>query len=217
MFAFSSHGRCAGYVGNNRALANGARQYHAPSGAWHNPDRLAGNYPHLSPYTYCAGDPLNYIDPTGMDWIKAQYDDDRFYFWDEDIKSQDDIVKKYGEYNLINYLGHLNPRINKSTETYCVPPINSLDYAAFKHDKSYDKRGAKGIVGATLDPRVLDYDFQLIKDSYISIGDSPTSDAIATAGAFILLTNIKINLLTGFNQSLNLLIFSYLYNNSNSP
>ncbi len=67
MFAFSSHGRCAGYVGDNRALAYGARQYHAPSGAWHNPDRLAGNYPHLSPYTYCAGDPVNCTDPSGCE------------------------------------------------------------------------------------------------------------------------------------------------------
>ncbi len=77
MFGFSSHGRCADHVGNHRAVANGARQYHAPSGAWHNPDRLAGNYPHLSPYAYCANNPLSIIDPSG-DFLTIKYNDDEY-------------------------------------------------------------------------------------------------------------------------------------------
>ena len=31
------------------------------------PDRLAQDYPGLSPYLYCAADPINLIDPTGDD------------------------------------------------------------------------------------------------------------------------------------------------------
>ncbi len=30
-------------------------------------DLLGEKYYHISPYAYCAGDPVNYVDPTGMD------------------------------------------------------------------------------------------------------------------------------------------------------
>ncbi|MDE6142448.1 MAG: hypothetical protein K2F94_00045, partial [Muribaculaceae bacterium] len=30
------------------------------------PDRLAYETPHITPYSYCHGDPINYIDPTGL-------------------------------------------------------------------------------------------------------------------------------------------------------
>ncbi len=42
-----------------------ARTRHASLPIFHRPDHIAEKYYHLSPYTYCAGDPLNYIDPTG--------------------------------------------------------------------------------------------------------------------------------------------------------
>ena len=47
------------------------------SARWHNPafpafttpDPMADTYTPLSPYTYCGGDPINQIDPTGKDFI----------------------------------------------------------------------------------------------------------------------------------------------------
>ncbi len=105
MFGFSSHGRCADHVGNHRAVANGARQYHAPSGAWHNPDRLAGNYPHLSPYAYCANNPLSIIDPTGMI-----------------IEDPDNLVETFRN-NILDIISNLKNKIN---DPGCIDYINAL-------------------------------------------------------------------------------------------
>ncbi len=31
------------------------------------PDPVGEKYPAVNPYAYCAGDQVNYVDPTGMD------------------------------------------------------------------------------------------------------------------------------------------------------
>ena len=43
----------------------GARLYSPLYGSFGSVDRKAGDFDHLSPYSYCAGDPINFIDPTG--------------------------------------------------------------------------------------------------------------------------------------------------------
>ena len=42
-------------------------------------DPHAESYYHLSPYSYCGGNPINRIDPTGMDWY--QNDHTSYYTW----------------------------------------------------------------------------------------------------------------------------------------
>ena len=39
---------------------------------WTTPDPLAEKYYDLSPYAFCANNPINFVDPDGMDW----YEDD---------------------------------------------------------------------------------------------------------------------------------------------
>ena len=46
----------------------GARQYDPSLGSWLTQDPLAKDYPSLSPYAYCAADPVNIVDPKGMEW-----------------------------------------------------------------------------------------------------------------------------------------------------
>ena len=50
---------------NLRLLDFGARYYDSFTCRWNAVDPLAGKYPGLSPYNYCAGDPVNLTDPTG--------------------------------------------------------------------------------------------------------------------------------------------------------
>ena len=45
----------------------GARGYHAAVGRFSTIDPLAERYYNVSPYAYCANNPISHIDPTGMD------------------------------------------------------------------------------------------------------------------------------------------------------
>ncbi len=47
-----------------------ARFYTAANTLWHAPDTHAGKYHHLSPWTFCAANPIRYSDPTGKEWTK---------------------------------------------------------------------------------------------------------------------------------------------------
>ncbi len=47
----------------------GSRMYDPYLCRWISPDPLAEKYRSLSPYAYCAGDPVNFVDPDGMDPI----------------------------------------------------------------------------------------------------------------------------------------------------
>ena len=62
------------YGGKERRRFGGLNDYdfHArflnPAAAlWHAPDPHASRYPWLSPYAFCASNPVRYSDPTGMD------------------------------------------------------------------------------------------------------------------------------------------------------
>lgn len=55
-------------------LGFGARLHDPASLAWDSPDPLADKHPSLSPYAYCNGDPVNIVDPSGLDeWELDEY------------------------------------------------------------------------------------------------------------------------------------------------
>ena len=49
------------------ALDYGARLYSAVTGRWLSQDPLGEEYYWMSPYVYCAGNPVDFVDPEGMD------------------------------------------------------------------------------------------------------------------------------------------------------
>ena len=45
-----------------------ARHYHSDLSIWLSVDPMSDKYPSLSPYTYCANNPVRLVDPNGMTW-----------------------------------------------------------------------------------------------------------------------------------------------------
>src|SRR5690554_3921290 len=50
----------------------GARYYTPELGIWLSVDPLSDKYPSLSPFMYCAGNPVVLVDPDGREWVDAQ-------------------------------------------------------------------------------------------------------------------------------------------------
>ena len=50
----------------------GARHYDPAMARFTQMDPLSEQYPHLSPYAYCAGNPVKYIDPDGIKFDFSQ-------------------------------------------------------------------------------------------------------------------------------------------------
>ena len=46
----------------------GARYYSSDLSLWLSVDPMSGKYPSLSPYTYCANNPVTLVDPNGEEW-----------------------------------------------------------------------------------------------------------------------------------------------------
>ena len=46
----------------------GARRHFPPALLWYTPDEMAHKFTHLSPYTFCAANPVRYIDLTGREF-----------------------------------------------------------------------------------------------------------------------------------------------------
>jgi len=94
------------------------------------------------------------------------------------------------------YLGPHNPKQNNGKDSYALPPIDNLDYAAFLHDKGYDGKDAVGVKGALFNCDVASDDFKLAMRSYLSsFGTTPLSKkyivSMCTAYSFGSISLIK--------------------------
>ncbi len=81
----------------------GSRYYSSDLSIWLSVDPMAGKYPSLSPYTYCADNPVKLVDPNGMEYgdyynYAGEYlgsdkiDDNKVYV----AKSKTDVVNEDG-------------------------------------------------------------------------------------------------------------------------
>ena len=68
----------------------GARLYDPRTAAWLSQDPLSEKYYPISPYAYCAGNPISLIDPNGQDWYTSGtglkwFDSTAPEYWDEEV------------------------------------------------------------------------------------------------------------------------------------
>ena len=108
----------------------GARMYAPTDARWSTMDPLCEKYYHISPYAYCAGNPVNLVDPDGMQWYS--YEDDKGnkkYTYCEGEMSDEDKAK----YKNLQYLGY----------TY-LDETNNMYYSLFGNSVPIkDENGSK--------------------------------------------------------------------------
>ncbi|MBR5175303.1 MAG: hypothetical protein IKW89_05170, partial [Bacteroidales bacterium] len=89
------------FIGKEKLKSNdtelydfGARRYDPALPRWTSVDPLAGKYPGISPYAYCAGNPITLIDPEGKDWYRNRTTGTYTWF---DGKEEHDGYENVGE------------------------------------------------------------------------------------------------------------------------
>jgi len=70
----------------------GARNYDAALCRWHNIDPLCEKYYNISPYAYCANNPILFVDPNGMDWLLITGDKVYWYEGNKGDKSSEPTI-----------------------------------------------------------------------------------------------------------------------------
>jgi len=107
----------------------GARNYDPAIGRFTSIDPLAEKYYHLTPYSYCGGDPVNKVDPDGRD------------IWTISI---DGHVLNHESYcdNDIIYIGFMeNGNVKKNEDKWIKLPYGTISYT---HRDSYDEYVVSG-------------------------------------------------------------------------
>lgn len=163
----------------------GARFYDPSICRFTTMDPLCEKYYHLSPYIYCGNNPVNYVDPNGMDWYQ---DKDGTYQYSPEVHSQDDLGKgqtylwktKNFSKQGINFRSDGSILYNNETTAY-----KRMWDQADRHYRQYNKGGREvsGFILSSNKVLVLpDYDnnenssyishygYRVNKDRYLSNG-----------------------------------------------
>ena len=72
----------------------GSRYYNSDLSIWLSVDPLSDKYPSMSPYVYCANNPVKLVDPNGEDWFENELTGDVYY---SRYFSKDDVSRIEGE------------------------------------------------------------------------------------------------------------------------
>ncbi len=111
---------------SSMSAATGActRHYHPTLSIWLSVDPMADKYPGVSPYVYCANNPVRLVDPDGEDWYQNGTD----YYWNDKVVNKETTPKGctyIGDNDaLIKHFGFPTSG-SKSTKQFAQAYINS--------------------------------------------------------------------------------------------
>ena len=100
-------------------------------------DPHAESYYHLSPYSYCGGNPVNRIDPTGMDWY--QNNKTSYYTWYDGDGAREGFTYIGGKGSV---LGEFESIIDNILTVPKGPNLESLFSNGFTFDFAPNDKGA---------------------------------------------------------------------------
>ena len=100
-------------------------------------DPHAESYYHLSPYSYCGGNPVNRIDPTGMDWY--QNNQTLYYTWYDGDGAREGFTYIGGKGSI---LGEFESIIDRILTDPKGPNLESLYSNGFTFDIAPNDKGA---------------------------------------------------------------------------
>ncbi|MDR2057043.1 MAG: RHS repeat-associated core domain-containing protein [Dysgonamonadaceae bacterium] len=159
-----------------------ARYYSDITLSFLTPDPLCEKYYWISPYAYCANNPVNRIDPTGMDWF---WDTDKTRQYDPNITSQDQLkegqtyigatdVVKNKEGNVIEDY-RKDGSIMFSNETSAYNRMWSQATKKNVEESGYALKNGKFLVmpdykNKINDVDIVDYNYSIGKDGILSNG-----------------------------------------------
>ena len=114
----------------------GARYYSSDLSIWLAVDPMSGKYPSLSPYVYCADNPVKLVDPNGEDWFENELTGDVYYCKDYRKGDEKELSGKGWK-----WLGE-NNMFGKSADNVIAANINKAD--VYTEDNSYGRVGFSG-------------------------------------------------------------------------
>ena len=146
----------------------GTRNYDAALPVWTTVDPAADRYPNISPYAYCANNPIIYIDPTGM-YIEEGSQKE----WERrkgDVTSQRDYLQKrvdklkakaeakgWSTEKLASKIGDKNERIARLNTS--LGTMGTLESSSQGYSLSHTATGENGGVTLNTDTKIVDIKF----------------------------------------------------------
>ncbi|MCR5362959.1 MAG: RHS repeat-associated core domain-containing protein [Bacteroidales bacterium] len=128
----------------------GARWYSPKTGRWTTQDPLSEKYYSISPYAYCAGNPVNIVDPDGADWYTNN--ETGYYTWFEGNEEIEGYTYYGGKGSLLGeaetMINELFEEMNKNEDSDNQKGLYINGFTlAIRDNKTQGCTGGKSILG----------------------------------------------------------------------